>query len=210
MEAAVCEPSVSEPMEQAVWKMPISEPAVFETLASEPARYELPVFEPMKEADLRDESVAAVLAVLKVMETAVSALEETWKTRHAERDEYDVQLDNWKSEMNANCGQAKMEVLNAMAEALQYQQSEMDVEYDKYRQSEMDVEYDNYRQSEMDVEYENYRQSGMGVVYRGERQSNMDVALGNSIQSKRNKQRARKRRLKLVGTDAGVLEGVDL
>ena len=48
------------------------------------------------------------------------------------------------------------------------------------------------------------------MVYRDERQSNMDVALGNSLQSKRNKQRARKRRLKSVGTDGGVLEGVDL
>ena len=81
---------------------------------------------------MTDESIAAVLTVLKVVETAVSALEETWRTKHAELDEYDVQLDNWKSEMNANGGQAKMEVLNAMAEALQYQQSEMDVEYDKY------------------------------------------------------------------------------
>ena len=36
-------------METAVCKMPISEPAVFETLASEPARYELLVFEPTKE-----------------------------------------------------------------------------------------------------------------------------------------------------------------
>ena len=48
------------------------------------------------------------------------------------------------------------------------------------------------------------------MVYRDERQSNMDVALGDSLQSKRNKQRARKRRLKSVGTDGGVLEGVDL
>ena len=53
--------------------------------------------------------------------------------------------------MDANGGQAKVEVLSAMAEALQCQQSEMDVECDNYRQSEMDVEYDNYRQLKMDV-----------------------------------------------------------
>ena len=48
--------------------------------------------------------------------------------------------------MDANGRQAKMKVLNAMAEALQYQQSGMDDECDNYRQSGMDVEYDNYRQ----------------------------------------------------------------
>ena len=83
MEPAVCEASVSEPMEPTVWKMPISEPTVFETLASEPARYGLTVFEPTAEADLTDESIATVLAVLKVVETAVSA-RRLWK-RHGEQ-----------------------------------------------------------------------------------------------------------------------------
>ena len=78
-QSAMEQAAVNE-METTVCKMPISEPAVFETLASEPARYELPVFEPTAEADLTDDGaaamVAAVLSMFNGIETAVTSLEE--------------------------------------------------------------------------------------------------------------------------------------
>ena len=74
----------------------------------------------------------------------------------------------------------------------------------------MDVTYQSGQQSDVDVGYPGGGQSEMDVTCKSERQSDVDVANKNSIQNKRNKQRARKRRLKLVGTDGGVLEGIDL
>ena len=97
--------------------------------AREPARYELPVFEPTKGADLTDESVAAMLAGLKETETAVAALEETWR-KHAERDEYTVQFEKWKSEGKANGRRTSMEVMDALTTMMQNErQSDVDVEF---------------------------------------------------------------------------------
>jgi len=216
MEPAVCEPSVSEPMEPAVWKMPISEPAVFETLASEPARYELPVFEPTAEVDEKQLSAmkqaatvdeTAILAFLHEMGLAVAALETMVDVGQSslgvELEEYDEELEKWKSEVKANGRKTTMEVVDALVTMVNDQkQSVMDANVN-VKQSVMDANV-NVKQSVMDANVDG-KQSVMDADVETEvKQSAMDavarVKPKNSWDTKRkNLQRMQKRKLRDEG-----------
>ena len=176
----------------------------------------------MYQAQLKHNMEEMVMAFLVEMNATVTSLEVTVEhamlengvkqpTMDAVDKQYDDDLKEWKSGINAHGRRTTMEVMDALVTMMQNErQSDVDVEFLNDGQSNMDVTYQSGQQSDVDVGYPGGRQSEMDVTYKSERQSDVDVANKNSVQNKRNKQRARKRRLKLVGTDGGVLEGVDL
>jgi hypothetical protein len=201
-------------MEPAVWKMLISEQAVFETLASEPARYELLVFEPTAEVDEKQLSAmkqaatvdeAAILAFLHEMGLAVAALETMVDVGQSslgvELEEYDEELEKWKSEVKANG--RKTEVVDALVTMVNDQkQSVMDADVN-VKQSVMDANV-NVKQSVMDANVDG-KQSVMDADVETEvKQSAMDavarVKPKNSWDTKRkNLQRVQKRKLRDEG-----------
>ena len=200
--------------------MPISEPAVFETLASEPARYELPVFEPTAEVDEKQLSAmkqaatvdeTAILAFLHEMGLAVAALETMVDVGQfslgVELEEYDEELEKWKSEVKANGRKTTMEVVDALVTMVNDQkqsvmdanvnvkQSVMDADVEtKVKQSVMDANVDG-KQSVMDADVETeVKQSAMDAVARVKPKNSWDT-------KRKNLRRMQKRKLRDTKTD---------
>ena len=146
-----------------------------------------------------------VMALLVEMNATVASLEVTVEHAMLENGvkqlamdevtkQYDNDLKEWKSEVGATGQKTKMEIMHAVAIVMQAIEQPME---DAYEMEQPVVD------AMVDEGFENVKQPIMDAVTTCKPRNSWDT-------KRKNKQRARKRQLKLVGTDGDVLEGVDL